>query len=52
MIICVLDQALNGGTYLGQTPIEVRPEKDNLLHATARHIVRSDCADLPLNEEF
>ncbi len=39
--VCVLDEALNGGTYLTQVPLELQRRGDGLLHATDRAV--SDC---------
>ena len=42
-VVCILDQALNGGTYLTQVPLELRRGGDGLLHATGRAISDPHC---------
>ena len=42
---CVLEQALNGGTYLGQTPLALRRGRDGLLHATGQAVSDPHCDD-------
>ena len=41
--ICVVDQALNGGTYLTQEPLELQRRGDGLLHATGRVVSDPRC---------
>ena len=41
--VCVLDQALNGGTYLTQEPLALRRGRDGLLHATGRAVNDPHC---------
>ena len=43
--VCVLEQALNGGTYLGQTPLALRRGRDGLLHATGQAVSDPHCDD-------
>ena len=43
VIICLLDEALNGGTYLTQTPLELRRRGDGLLHATDQEVSNPQC---------
>lgn len=42
-VVCILDQALNGGTYLTQVPLELRRGGDGLLHATGRAVSDPHC---------
>ncbi len=42
--VCVLDEALNGGTYLTQTPLELQRRGDGLLHATDRDVNDPRCS--------
>ena len=42
-VLCILDQARNGGTYVAQDAVEVRRGSDGLLHATGRSVERPDC---------
>ncbi len=41
--VCVLDEALNGGTYLTQTPLELQRHGDGLLHAIDRDVNDPQC---------
>ena len=41
--VCILEQALNGGTYLSLTPLELRRGRDGLLHATGRKVSDPRC---------
>jgi len=41
--VCVLDEALNGGTYLTRTPLELQRRGDGLLHATGRVVSDPRC---------
>ncbi len=42
--VCVLDEALNGGTYLTQMPLELQRRGDGLLHATDRDVNDPRCS--------
>ena len=42
-LVCILDQALNGGTYLSLEPIELQWDKDGLLYATGRKVSDPRC---------
>ena len=42
--VCVLDEALNGGTYLTQTPLELQRRDDDLLHVTNRDVNDPRCS--------
>ncbi len=44
MKLCVLDRALNGGSYFSVKPIEVAPGKDGLYRATGNPVADPDCA--------
>ena len=46
-VLCILDQAQNGGTYVAQDAVEVKRGSDGLLHATGWSIERPDCAPFP-----
>lgn len=35
-VVCILDKAENGGTYLSLEPLELQRGRDGLLHATGR----------------
>ena len=41
--VCILDGALNGGTYLTQAPLELQRRGDGLLHATDRVVSDPRC---------
>ncbi|MBA16270.1 MAG: hypothetical protein CMN73_07925 [Sphingomonas sp.] len=41
--ICVLDRALNGGSYFTVKPVEISEGDDGLFHATGREITSPDC---------
>ncbi len=41
--MCILDQALNGGTYLSLEPLELQRGRDGLLHATGRAVSDPRC---------
>jgi len=43
MVVCILDQALNGGTYLSLDPVELKRGGDGLLHATGRAVSDPRC---------
>ncbi len=42
-VVCILDQALNGGTYLSLEPLELQRGRDGLLHATGRAVSDPRC---------
>jgi len=42
--VCVLDETLNGGTYLTQMPLELQRRGDGLRHATDRDVNDSRCS--------
>ena len=42
--VCILDEALNGGAYLTQAPLELRRRGDGLLHATDRVVSDPRCS--------
>ena len=42
-VVCILDQALNGGTYLSLDPVELKRRRDGLLHATGRAVSDPRC---------
>ncbi|MBB4097720.1 hypothetical protein [Sphingomonas kyeonggiensis] len=44
MKLCILDRALNGGSYFSVKPIEVAPGKDGLLRATGNPVADPNCA--------
>ena len=49
-VVCILDQALNGGTYVTQTSVEVRRGADGLLHATRWHVSEPACGRYPADD--
>ena len=42
-IVCILDKAENGGTYLSLKPLELQRGRDGLLHATGRAVSDPRC---------
>ena len=42
-VVCILDQALNGGTYLSLDPMELKRGGAGLVHATGRAISDPRC---------
>ena len=42
-VVCIFDRALNGGTYLALNPVELRRDRDGLLHATGRKVSDPRC---------
>lgn len=46
-ILCILDRALNGGTYDAQKPTAFVPTSDRLLVATAEDVVDPNCPSRP-----
>ncbi len=45
LLLCVVDQALNGGSYFAVTVIEVVLDADELLHATGVEFRHPDCVE-------
>jgi hypothetical protein len=43
MKLCILDRALNGGSYFSVKPIEVAQGKDGLFHATGNPVTDPNC---------
>ncbi|WP_206518557.1 hypothetical protein [Stakelama tenebrarum] len=41
--ICVLDRALDGGTYFTVAPIEIAEDDDGIFRATGREITSQEC---------
>ncbi len=46
-VVCILDQVLNGGTYLSLEPGELQQGRDGLLRATSRAVSGPRCHRLP-----
>ncbi|MBQ1499469.1 MAG: hypothetical protein IIZ38_14245 [Sphingomonas sp.] len=44
MKLCILDRALNGGSYFSVKPIEVAQGKDGLFRATGNPVADPNCA--------
>ncbi|OSZ66446.1 hypothetical protein CAP40_11230 [Sphingomonas sp. IBVSS2] len=44
MKLCILDRALNGGSYFSVKPIEVAQGKDGLFRATGNSVADPNCA--------
>ena len=44
MKLCILDRALNGGSYFSVKPIEVAQGKDGLFRATGNPVAAPNCA--------
>ncbi|MDH4745182.1 hypothetical protein OMP43_14270 [Sphingomonas sp. CBMAI 2297] len=44
MKLCILDRALNGGSYFSVKPIEVTQGKDGLFRATGNPVADPNCA--------
>lgn len=42
-ILCIRDQALNNGTYLSQSTMEVKIGSDGLFHGTGRTPINAQC---------
>ena len=42
-IVCILDKAENGGTYLSLKPLKLQRGRDGLLHATGRAVSDPRC---------
>lgn len=42
-VVCILDQAENGGTCLSLEPVELQQGRDGLLHATGRAVSDPRC---------
>jgi hypothetical protein len=42
-VLCVQDQAMNNGTYLSQTTIEVKIGPDGLFHGTGKTPINAQC---------
>ncbi len=42
-VVCILDKAENGGTYLSLEPLELQRGRDGLLHATGRAVSDPRC---------
>jgi hypothetical protein len=47
LLLCIRDQALNGGSYDTQEPVAVRKEADGLFHASRTKAHPSSCPPRP-----